>query len=467
MSSTIHSNQQTFYNEILRPIPKSSCTYKFFTTLDHKCIDVKKTYRGTEKTVVKIFKISIKIFVLLLLNSVKLVLFITIITPLAFEAVSVYQNRKVTTGNKDLKRKAIAFVKASEAHFSLGTVQTAVAELSNQSEVMNINDPTTLHALRDTIHLCHDKATLHHNLIVTSNEWRDVVRSRSEGFIAKKEDSQAHFDANEFFEYAVTTLSDQGCLERMYINQTNARLALKEDLTVSTKVRREEALIQLEDTAVDELPEARLALKEDFTASTKVRKKEDFIQFDDNSVLKVLLEDESKTPQLKALVKGFVFCNSTVMKELLEALSEARVKEMSEAQVKEMYEARVKEEGQCLRDVFKGIYKRLFKDLITEQVRVRVEQLPEEVVKTMTENLIKELLDGLSKSQTLSEDLKKDLMAELKKDLMAELNKDLMEELLEKLSEEIMETLPEEIMEKLSMEKLPTTGSTEGVTTSG
>ncbi len=249
MSFKISSEKQTFYNEILRPTPKSSFTYKFFTTLDHKCIDVKKTYRGTEKTVVKIFKISIKIFVLLLLNSVKLVLFITIITPLAFEAVSVYQNRKVTTGNKDLKRKAIAFVKASEAHFSLGTVQTAVAELSNQSEVMNINDPTTLHALRDTIRSFHDRSTLHHNLIVTSKEWRDVVRARS-----NEQNSQHSFDANEFFEYAVTTLSDQGCRESIYINQANARLALKEDLTVSTKVEKKEELSPFdEETEVKQL----------------------------------------------------------------------------------------------------------------------------------------------------------------------------------------------------------------------
>ncbi len=152
-----------------------------------------------------------------------------------------------------MKRKAIAFVKASEAHFSLGTVQTAVKELSNQSEVMNIHEPTNLHALRDTIHLCQYKATLHHNLMVTAKEWSDVVMNRYNNSSGKKEVSYHMFDINGFIKYAVTTLSDQGCSEKMNINQTNANLALSSDLTVSTQVRKEEAFIQSEDTEGKEI----------------------------------------------------------------------------------------------------------------------------------------------------------------------------------------------------------------------
>ncbi len=258
MSFKISSEKQAFYNEILRPTPQSSFTYKFFTTLDHKCIDVKKTYRGTEKTVVKIFKISIKIFALLLLNSVKLVLFITIITPLAFEAVSVCQNREITAGNKDLKRRAIALVKASEAYMFLGNVQTAVEEQSNQSQVIDTQDHTTPQAFRNTIHVCQEKARLHHNLMVTAQEWGDIVKDRvgtrpgnrmSSDSLDQQDVAQHTFDKNEFFAYAVTTLSAQGRSDSMKINALNALnalsayLALTDNLAVLTQLLEQDSIV--------------------------------------------------------------------------------------------------------------------------------------------------------------------------------------------------------------------------------
>ncbi len=219
--------KQTLYSEILNPTPKISYNYQFFTTLHYTFTDIKETYSGSDKKIVKIFKIFAKLCVMLLVGSIKLLIAVTIITPLVFEAVSIYKNRKITTGNKDLKRKAIAFVKASEAHQSLGNVTTAVKELSNQCDVMTIDDPTKRHALRNITHFYQDKARIHYNLMVTAQSWGDIVKARSESLLCNDQ----LFDKKEFFEYAVKTLIAQGHINRMNINQMNATLSLRKDLT--------------------------------------------------------------------------------------------------------------------------------------------------------------------------------------------------------------------------------------------
>ncbi len=229
MPSIINSERQQMCHEILYPEPKKSYNSRFFGCGYH-LTDIKETYSGSDKKIVKIFKIFAKLFAMLLVNSLKLVIAVTIITPLVFTFVSIYQNRKITTGNKDLNRKAIAFVKASEAHMSLGNVQHAVEEQSNQSQVMNGYDTTNRHALKNTIQYCHDRAILHHNLIVTAKAWGDVVKN-------KANKTWQGFDKNEFFEYAAKTLSDKGSPQHLNINSVNATLALTEDLIVSTEQR--------------------------------------------------------------------------------------------------------------------------------------------------------------------------------------------------------------------------------------
>ncbi len=239
MSSTIPPDAQHMYHKMLYPEPKKSYNSRFFGCGYH-LTDIKETYSGSDKKIVKIFKIFAKLFAMLLVNSLKLVLAVTIITPLVFTFVSIYQNRKITTGNKDLNRKAIAFVKASEAHMSLGNVKYAVEEQSNQSQVMNGYDTTNRHALKNTIQYCHDKTILHHNLIVTAKAWGDVVNER----LANQPDispldrgDRSPFVKNEFFEYAAKTLSDKGSPQHLNINSVNATLALTEDLIVSTEQR--------------------------------------------------------------------------------------------------------------------------------------------------------------------------------------------------------------------------------------
>ncbi len=231
MSSTINSDTQQMYHEILYPEPKKSYNSRFFGCGYH-LTDIKETYSKSDKRIVKIFKIFAKLFAMLLVNSLKLVIAVTIITPLVFTFVSIYQKRKITTGNKDLNRKAIALVKASEAHMSLGNVQHAVEEQSVQSEVMDGYDTTHCYALKNTIQYCQDRAILHHNLIVTAKAWGDVVKKRLAD--SPEKEGQGHFAKTEFIEYAVKTLSDQGLPKNLNINSVNATLALTEDLTVST-----------------------------------------------------------------------------------------------------------------------------------------------------------------------------------------------------------------------------------------
>ncbi len=239
MSSQISSDKQVLYHQILYPTQKSSYNSKFFLECGYKFSDITKTYSGTEKKVVKIFKVFAILFAMLLVNLVKLVVAVTIITPLVFTFVNLYQNRNITAGNKDLNRKAIALVKASEEHLSLGHVTTALEELSSQSQVIQIKGHTNPQALKNTVHNCHDKATLHHNLIVTARAWKDVVESRllRSSFYEDNNRVSSQFDKNEFIEYAVKTLSYQGHPEIMNMNAVNARIALTDGLIVRTDVR--------------------------------------------------------------------------------------------------------------------------------------------------------------------------------------------------------------------------------------
>ncbi len=226
-------DNQALYSEVLHPTPKKSYNSKFFKTLDYEFIDLKGTCNSTDdsllytdKKVRTVFLIFIKLVAIISLTAIKAVLVLTIITPLVLEIVSVYQNRKITANNKDLKRKAIAFVKASEAHISLGNAKDAYNALMHQDKVMNIKDSTNPNALRNSIKCYQDQATLHYNLVVTSKEWGDIIKNRSN---VGNEEGNVLFDQHEFFKYATQTLVNQGHTDKMNMNQINAEIVLWAD----------------------------------------------------------------------------------------------------------------------------------------------------------------------------------------------------------------------------------------------
>ncbi len=147
-------------------------------------------------------------------------------------AASAYQNRKITSANKDLKKKTIAFVKASEAHMSFGSLETAINNQSYQSEIIRIADHSKPQAIKNAIQSFQDKTALHHHLIVRARAWRKIVVQKS----MSVERVWPEFSSDLFYEYAVKTLTDQGCSDKMNINTTNANLSLITELIVSTRL---------------------------------------------------------------------------------------------------------------------------------------------------------------------------------------------------------------------------------------
>ncbi len=241
MSLDIDPDKQKIYSQLLYPKPKSSYNSDFFTRFDHQFIGLKKTYHSNDRVAAKIVKIFAKSVIIILLTTVKAILFVTVITPLVLAFVSVHQNRDITSANKDLKSKALAFVKASEAHMSFGNVKMAATELSNQSAIISVNDPTDPQALRNTIQSCQDIAALHYNLIVTAKAWREIILDKctlltNMNTAFKEEKGISNM---EFIKYAVQDLLAQGCSFSKNINDTNAYLAMVDSLSVSTTINND------------------------------------------------------------------------------------------------------------------------------------------------------------------------------------------------------------------------------------
>ncbi len=227
MSVSMSLDKNEMYSQILYPKLMNSCNTDFFTRFDYQFISLK----DTDGQMAKIGKKSAKLIIILLITTGKIILAVTIITPLVLIAVSFYQNKENNDCNKDFIRKSIALVKASEAHMSLGNVKMAVGYQSDQSKMELINVCSNAHSLRNTIRSFQDRSTLHHNLIVAAEAWRDLVIKK-----ASENTNCISFDKNEFFEYAVQSLVAQGHADQANINSVNANLSLTEDLTVSTRI---------------------------------------------------------------------------------------------------------------------------------------------------------------------------------------------------------------------------------------
>ncbi len=213
-------------SQILYPTPKKSYNSDFFMILDHECINLKGTYYSdTDSTAAKIVKIFAKSIIIIFISAVKIILVVTLITPIVLASLSAYHNREITSGNKNLNRKALAFVKASEAHMSLGNVLTAVDEQSNQSNIIEVNNYAKVNMVKNRVKLIQDKAKIHQNLIDAATAWGHIIREK-----ARILNGYLFFNREEFLTYAVQSLVDKGHPTRTNINYINATHALSDNL---------------------------------------------------------------------------------------------------------------------------------------------------------------------------------------------------------------------------------------------
>ncbi len=223
----IPDNQLERYQLILHPKLGKSYLIPFLTTLDHDFIGLKETYsRGCDGTwtgiALKVVKIFSKFIVTVIVVVVKFTLTVTVITPLVLLGISRYQNRKIINSNQYFEKTAVAFMKASEAHISLGNLITA-DEQTRTITVLPINY-SQKNAVKTNVKTAQIKAKIHQELLDTSYAWSALIQDKSRHL----DTSTNKEERVNFFKCAVQDIVLRGAPSKFNINVTNARIAFAE-----------------------------------------------------------------------------------------------------------------------------------------------------------------------------------------------------------------------------------------------
>ncbi len=153
----------------------------FFTTFDHSIINLKGAYyRKTDDTwmggtTVKVVEVFTKCIITLLITSVKIILFVSIITPLVLKGISVYQNRKSYFAIQDLKKLAIAYSKAAEKYYPIGFI-------CNSEQYDSLGNLVETHHEQESqskIETDQGSGITYQDVIDASNKWADCLQNKA------------------------------------------------------------------------------------------------------------------------------------------------------------------------------------------------------------------------------------------------------------------------------------------------
>ncbi len=226
---TVTVNQLEAYKLLLYPRGSASYHIDFFTTFDYYFIDVIGSYnKDTDGTweggiIVKVIEIFIKCIFIALFTVVKVILFVTVITPLVLKIFSMYHNRSATAASHDFEKKAVAFVKASEAYSSFGCLEDAVNDQANQNKHLLI-DCSQKNAVTSGVKTDQLIDEINQNLLDSNHALRTLVQDRA-SHLAANAGRKIRLD---FFKFVVQDLESKGSRSIVGMNSINAKYAMFE-----------------------------------------------------------------------------------------------------------------------------------------------------------------------------------------------------------------------------------------------